>query len=169
VSAMRHPAPGGMLAAPSASAVWCFRTRRRRGVWCTATAVRLGPQRRCQKRRGMTTYPARKVTAMLRHATLAPARCGSVKGPLMRWRWGPRVCHASWPSLVCMAEAEAGTGSERSTHRSLPWMRMGPGSSSGTCSRGRWHYGVSRWRCSQRQPMGGARTSVKPGRRGCWR
>jgi DNA primase len=29
--------------------------------------------------------------------------------------------------------------------------------------------GESGWRCSPRQRMGGARTSAKPGRRGCWR
>jgi len=79
----------------------------------------------------------------------------------------PLASRAWSRSLAC--RAGAGTGCARSASWSSPWTPMPPGSSSGASSLDRPRCGGSGWRGSQRQRMGGARTSATPGRRGCWR
>ena len=82
-------------------------------------------------------------------------RCGSARGPLMRWRCSRLACRAWWRSSAC--RAGAGTGRARCGSSSSRWTPMPPGSSSGASSPARRRCGGSTSPCWSQRRMGGTK------------
>ena len=164
--AMRRRAPGRMQPATGAAAAWSFpippRTAPGEPLWPCCRSL----QSRCPKPSGTIIFLVRRAI----NATALQAGHGPLwvcEGRLMRWRCLLQASRVRGHLSAYRAGAEAWAREVRELVFALDadvagqqqWRQL---------ARQR-HCGGSTWRRSRGRLWGGARTSARPGRRGCWR